>query len=106
MTVADELKSWLDGIGKYIESFAAARRQAGREEADKEIKRYEAFAERRIAKIGSDIEALNYRYAALVEAARPFAQYEDGDAGKCWDPSRIKLGKALSDLDEARKECE
>lgn len=84
---------YYEDVLSIIEKAFDAQRQAGREEMRSEL--VEGYA--------ANILELAKRYAELVEAARPLAQYEDGDAGKCWDPSRIKLGKALDDLAEARK---
>lgn len=78
---------------KIIEADRASQRQAGREEMRSEL--VEGYA--------ANILELAKRYAALVEAARPFAQYEDGCALKMYDPARVRLGKALRDLDEGRK---
>lgn len=89
-----------DVAREKIKARDAAQRQAGRNEALVEM----ADNAVRLKKHYDDaLAVIDARYTALEEAARPFAQYEDGDAGKCWDPSRIKLGKALDDLDEARK---
>jgi hypothetical protein len=67
----------------------AAQRQIGRDEAEADKKRYEVFAERRIAKIGSDIEVLNARYAEVVDALKGLGTVKEIGGEVCFCEKRI-----------------
>lgn len=123
-----QVREYWPVIGKYIESFAAAQRQAGREEADdRAFKMLEAFGvpRRRAETVENGImvlqdrmrkaieseqmasESLSKRYAALVEAARLAIIVLDGLDGFANNISissvRASIRNTLSDLDNGRK---